>query len=644
LLHHDFSKMTIMKIKYTLIYAVLFACLGTSSIVAQIGREKKAKKDFNRYEYIDAREVYLKVVEKGYKSAQIYENLGDTYYWNSDYANAALWYGKLMNEFPEEAETIYFYRAAQSFKSIDEPEKSKKYMQMYVTKSGDTGMMNATATDFIEYDAQLSKVGVNSSFSDFGPAFYNNSVVFASSKPGGEGGKVHKWMNQPFTDLYVAQIDADGNLTNATLLPGDVNTKFHETSPTFSKDGKTMYFTRNNYFEGKKGKAKDKTIHLKIYKATLSSENKWVDVKELPFNNDNYSVAHPALSPDGKRLYFSSEMEGGKGMSDIWYVDILGDDNYSTPKNLEGVNTASRESFPFVSDSNKLYFTSDGRGGMGGYDVFRTQLNENGAAGQVINMGAPVNTNKDDFGFIINEEKHIGYVSSNRDGVEGSIDDDIYTVIEQCVISLGGLVSDQETNEPIFGATVLLLDENSNIVESFVVGADGLYSFTADCDTKYSVRASKQDYIPNELPITTPNKTSTLTVDIPLKRIGCAPDDLGCLLDLQPIYFDFDRYNIRPDAEIELAKILEAMNKYPQLNINIESHTDSRGNDNYNMLLSDKRAQSTLEWLVSKGIDRSRLSAKGFGESQLLNECSNGVECTEEAHQLNRRSMFLMVY
>lgn len=634
-----------MKIKYTLLFAFFFAYLGTSSIIAQEGKVRKASKDFERFEYIDARAIYLKVVDKGYKSAQLYEKLGDTYYWNSDYTNAAKWYSKLMDEFQNEAQPIYFYRAAQSFKSTNDSAKAEKFLQLYAEKSGDTGMMNATATDFIEYDAQLTKVGVNSSYSDFGPAFYNNSVVFASSKPGGEGTKIHNWMNQPFTDLYVANMDEKGELTNVTPLQGDVNTKFHETSPTFSKDGKTMYFTRNNFIDGKRGIDEKRVVHLKIYKATNSDGN-WTDIKELPFNSDEYSNAHPALSPDGKRLYFSSDMQVGEEntMSDIWFVDIIGEDSYSAPKNVSGVNTNARESFPFVSDSNMLYFASDGRGGLGGYDIFRAQIDENGNVSKVTNLGEPVNSNKDDFGFIIKEEKRIGYVSSNRGGDEGSIDDDIYTVMEQCIISLAGIVYDLDTNQPILGATVVLYDDAKNMVDSLSVGVDGLYSFKADCDKKYSVRATKQDYTPNEIPFTTPNQSSSLAVNIPLKRIGCAPNDLGCLLDLQPIYFDFDRYNIRPDAEIELAKILEAMNKYPQLNINIESHTDSRGNDSYNMALSDKRAQSTLEWLVSQGIDRSRLTAKGFGESQLLNECSNGAECTEEAHQLNRRSMFLMEY
>ncbi len=632
-----------MKIKYTFLYVVFFTCVGLSPSFAQEGKVKKANKDFTSFDYIDARAIYLNIIEKGYKSAQIYANLGDTYYWNSDYTNAAKWYGKLMDEFKEEAEDVYFYRAAQSFKSTSNPAKAEDYMKMYVEKSGDVGMMNATVTDLIEFDADLSKVGINTSYSDFGPAYYNQSVVFASSKPGAVGDKIHNWMNQPFTDLYVASIDEKGNLTNATPLPGDVNTKFHETSPTFTKDGKTMYFTRNNFIDGKKGKDGNKSINLKIYKASLV-DNKWTNIVELPFNSDDYSSAHPALSKDEKRLYFSSEMDGTEGLSDIWYVDILGENNYGAPVNLKAVNTKARESFPFISESNMLYFASDGRSGLGGFDVFRTQLDENGNPSEVHNLGEPVNSHKDDFGFILNEEKHIGYVSSNRGGDEGSIDDDIYTVVQQCIVSIGGKVYDEDTDDPIPGALVTLKGEDGNTIETFVVGEDGLYSFTADCDKKYIVLAVKEDYEPNELPVTTPNSSSVLRVDIPLQLIGCAPNDLGCILKLQPIYFDFDRYNIRPDAAIELSKIQAAMEKYPQLNINIQSHTDSRGNDSYNMALSDKRAQSTMKWLIDQGIDAGRLKAKGYGESELLNRCSNGVECTEEEHQLNRRSMFLMEY
>jgi len=624
---------------------VVFVVVSFQNVVAQTGKVKKADKDFDRFEYIDAREIYIKVVEDGYASAQIYENLGDTYYWNSDYSNAAKWYNKLISEFPEETQVVYFYRASQANKSINNSENATRYMDMYIARGGDPGILKAVNTEFLEYIVQLEKASINTSSSDFGASFYQNNIVFASTGIATEGDKIAKWNDQPYTDLFIAAMDENGGLTSATSLKGDVNTKYHESSPTFTKDGKTMYFTRNNFIDGKKGRDKNKTIKLKLYKATKSANNKWEQVVELPFNNKDYSIAHPALSNDEKRLYFSSDMPGGMGMSDIYYVNITGDNQYGEPVNLgTEVNTEARESFPFISDKNNLYFSSDGRGGLGGYDIFTAQLDANGMASKVKNIGEPSNSPKDDFGFIVNEEKRLGFLSSNRDGEEGSINDDIYLVSENCKITITGIVYDVATSEPIPGATVLLLDENNTILDQVIVGAEATYSFTTDCEKQYAIRGTKENYDSYEKIVQTSDKTSVVEVPVPLMTTDpCPPNDLGCRLDLQPIYFDFDRYNIRPDAEIELAKILSAMRIYPELKIDIESHTDSRAPKRYNEILSERRAQATLDWLVAKGIDRSRLTAKGYGEGKLVNKCADGIECTEEEHQLNRRSMFIIV-
>ena len=322
------------------------------------------------------------------------------------------------------------------------------------------------------------------------------------------------------------------------------------------------------------------------------------------------------------------------------------DGSYGTPVNLgPSINTEARETFPFISKQNNLYFSSDGRSGLGGLDIFVTPLNNSGRTGDITNLGKPANSNKDDFGFIIDEEKRIGYLSSNRDGQRGgSIGDDIYRVQEKCEITIVGTVTNMATGEVLPGSTVTLLDSNNNIMEEVTAGEDGRYKFTetAECGSQYIVRAKSDGCEYKEELVETPDKTGEIEVPMPLECDPCPPNDLGCRLSLQPIYFDFDRWNIRPDAAIELAKILAAMRQYPQLIIHIESHTDSRGNDSYNEALSEKRAQSTLNWLVDQGIDASRLSAKGYGEYQLQNKCANGVECTEEEHQLNRRSMFII--
>ena len=642
-----------MKLIFKKATLLLIVLLISSASFSQKGKVKKAKKEFDKYSYIDAREIYLKVVEDGYESAEIYKRLGDTYYYNSEYKSASKWYSKLISNYPEEIETDYYYRAAQSLKSVNKYKESDELMELYVATGGN-GLIAENYKKNPDYlkniaedarDFNLDTTAINTKFSDFGPSFYMNKIVFASNYKELEGAKTLGWNGLPFLDLYEAHIDDDGNLSNVTLLEGDINTKYNESSTTFSKDGKTLYFTRNNYFGGKKGRDKNKTIKLKLYKATKSGDTFWGNIEELPFSGEEFSVAHPTFSFDEKRLYFSSDMEGTYGMSDLWYVDILEDNTYGEPVNLgPSINTEGRESFPFISNKNKLYFSTDGRSGLGGLDVFVAPLNDDGSLkGTVTNLGEPANSSQDDFGFIINEETRIGYVSSNRGGDGGSIDDDIYLIKERCVVVISGLVTDIDSGVLLPGATVTLLDNENKMVETIVVGTDAFYSFSADCDAQYSVRGTKVQYAPKEEIVKTPSESTNVNVPLRLKLIDpCPPNDLGCRLTLQPIYFDFDRFNIRPDAEVELAKILAALREYPQLNILIESHTDARGDDLYNEILSDKRAQSTLNWLVDKGVDRERLSAKGYGETQHVNECSNGVKCTEEEHQLNRRSMFII--
>ncbi|MDC7999753.1 OmpA family protein [Aequorivita todarodis] len=636
---------------------ILFALvvLTAGSAFSQKKDIKKANKEFDKYAYIDAREIYLKVVADGYESAEIFKKLGDTYYFNGDYTNAGIWYDKLVKQFPDQTEPEYYYRAAQSLKSLGKFDESDTLLKDYVAKGG-TGLVIKSyendpdylkSTVFKTRDFLIDKVGINSPTSDFGPAFYGKDKVVYASAGNTTGSKINEWTQEPYLDLFIADRAANGELSNPMKLGGDINTEYNESTATFTKDGGTVYFTRNTFLDGKKGLDKSKkfkTLRLSLYKATKTGEYNWGNVVELPFNSNEYSVAHPALSKDEKRLYFSSDMPGTMGMSDLWYVDILGNDSYGPPVNLgPSINTEARESFPFISEKNNLYFSSDGRSGYGGYDIFVTPLDKDGTPGAITNLGAPANSAQDDFGFIINENDRIGYVSSNRGGDRGSVDDDIYLVKEICSITINGKVYDEETKDPLPGATVSLLDENNQLVSQTTAKNDGTYSFIGDCGTQYTLRGVKEGYNPYEKMVETPMLSGTIDVPLPLKRIGpCPPNDLGCKLNLQPIYFDFDKSNIRPDAEIELAKILAAMREYPELIIHIESHTDSRGNDSYNMALSERRAQATLKWLVAKGIDPNRLTAKGYGESQLVNQCSNGVPCTAEEHQLNRRSMFII--
>ncbi len=660
----------------TLICIVLFT---VATGFSQKKLLEKANKEYDKYSYIDAQKIYLKVVEQGYESAEVYKKLADTYYYNADYENASKWYQKLISQYPGDSEPDYYYRAAQSLKSIGNYEESDKMMVAYETMGGGKIVTNNynTDKDYLKTitagskDYIIEKVSINTQYSDFGPSFNTNKVVFASNSKDSEGGKVMSWNDLPYLDLFEADMDAEGKLSNVTALNGDVNSPYNESSTAFTKDGRTVYFTRNNYINGKKRRDKNKTIRLKLYKATLSGDTFWTNVVELPFNSDEYSVAHPTLSVDEKRLYFASDMPGGFGQSDIWYVEILGDNSYGTPVNLgPKINTEVRETFPFISEENNLYFATDGRAGLGGLDVFVTALDENGMPTEITNIGKPINSPQDDFGFIFSESKRLGFFTSNRDGKGGSVADEIYRVQEKCEVTLAGVVIDKNTKEIIPEAEVYLMDENNKLIKKVIAGKDATFSFTeVMCESTYVVRAKKDDYTPDEKIVETPNTSLELELQMELEYADpCPPDDLGCKLCLQPIFFDFDRYNIRPDAEVELAKILAAMNEYPQLNIHIESHTDSRASFKYNEVLSEKRAQATLDWLVAHGINRSRLTAKGYGEYQLLDrcdrfdecgkligsydcnqkqldnpKCSDGVQCTEEEHQRNRRSVFRIV-
>ncbi|NVN18109.1 OmpA family protein [Muricauda sp. HICW] len=639
---------TIVKI----VVAIVMVC----PMNAQKKNIKKADEVFEAYSYIDAREIYLNVVKEGFESPQVFQKLGDTYYFNSEYTDALTWYEKLMEKYPNNVPPIYYYRTAQSLKSTGKYQESKKMMGRFASLSADTELAKNFMNDYPALDSlvdfkskefEVYNVTELLTNSDFGPSFYGeDKLVYATASGNTMGNKTHDWSGLPYLDLYEAQLDEEWRLTKPKPLEGEINTPYHEASATFTKDGQTVYFTRNNYKNGRKRKNRDKLVNLKVYKAIKMDDGTWGNVEELPFNDNSSSIAHPTLSYDEKRLYFSSNMEGTIGESDIWYVDILDDGSYGPPTNLgTKINTEAREAFPYVTESNNLYFSSDGHLGLGGLDIFVISLNNEGAYKEVTNLKQPINSNKDDFGFIIKEDKKIGFMSSNRDGDDGSVSDDIYRIWEICgEIVIQGIISNGKTGEALKNATVQLLNKNGRVVSETKTDEQGSYRFGdfLNCTEKYTVQASYRDYEKNEKSVTTPRGSDVVQTDLELTPPECPEDDLGCRLTLQPIYFDYGRHNIRPDAEVELAKILQALKEYPQLKIHIESHTDSRSSSSFNLRLSERRAQATMQWFIRKGIAKDRLTAKGYGESMLLNHCSNGVQCSEDEHALNRRSMFII--
>nr|WP_297914522.1 OmpA family protein [uncultured Allomuricauda sp.] len=612
----------------------------------------KADERYDEYSFSPAIDIYKKVLDKGYTSSDLLKRLGNSYYFNAKYEEAANVYQKLVESYPDDIEADYFFRYAQSLKTLGKYDKSVEVMQKFKQMASTLEVdFDADYLEKIEANSgryEIEPFQYNSKYSDFAASFYEEGLIFASDRDTGNLARYrHTWNAKDFLDLY--KVDAD-SISNGTVvkLQGDVNTRLHESTSVVTKDGTIIYFTRNNFLDGKKFKDEKGVIRLKIYSADLI-EGEWTNIVELPFNNDSYSVAHPVLSPDEKRLYFVSDMPGSYGESDIFMTEIIGDGTYGPVVNLgKNINTGARETFPFITPDGVLYFSSDGHSGLGGLDVFATKIAFDEYDQPIVNVGRPVNGPTDDFAFIIDNEKKEGYFSSDREGGLG--EDDIYRFSEKnplvldCIQEVTGTVRDRISNEVLAGATVKIIDEENKEVSTTITDAKGNYVLQLDCSKGNFVRASRDGYVPAEEYLTKSYGKPRI-VDFYLERdvvTGGFGDDLAKLLQLSTIYFDLNKYDIRPDAEIEIQKVIVAMEKYPSLKIKVNSHTDSRGNDAYNLWLSKKRAESTVAYMISKGISKERLQGEGYGETRLVNECSNGTPCSKDKHQLNRRSEFII--
>ena len=644
------------------LFLVIF-CTFLGNLTAQVQPQKegrlvtKANVSYDAYSFSPAIDIYKRVLDKGYVSADLLKKLGNSYYFNADYKEAAETYKKLMDGYPSDMGAELFFRYAQTLKTLGDYEGSKVIMAKFVaqTTNDNRASLFKSEEDFlkdIKNNSGRYNIGTfeyNSPYSDFAPSFYKEGLIFSSDRDTGNLARYrHTWNAKDFLDLY--KLNADSTSMNTVTKLGDlVNTRLHESTSITTKDGQTMYFTRNN-FQGKKYiKDADGMIRLKIFRAQLLN-GVWGNIVELPFNSDAYSVAHPALSPDEKTLYFASDMTGSLGSSDIFMVAINDDGTFGNPQNLGNtINTEARETFPFVTSADILYFSSDGHPGLGGLDVFGTKIAKGRYDGVVHNVGEPVNSKMDDFTFIIDEETKKGYFASNRP--EGMGADDIYSFLEtkplvyDCVQQITGTVRDKISNEILVGATVKVIDENNEEIMTSITDAAGNYTLTIDCNQGNFVRASTQGYVPSEEYLGKSDGKAKI-IDFYLERDKVTAgfgDDLAKLLQLSTIYFDFDKYDIRKDSEIEVEKVIAAMDKYPSLKIKVNSHTDSRGKDSYNLWLSQKRAESTVNYMVAHGISKDRLIGVGFGETKLINQCANGVKCSAVEHEFNRRSEFIIL-
>ncbi|GAB1858492.1 OmpA family protein [Flavobacteriaceae bacterium MHTCC 0001] len=617
---------------------------------AQLRKQKRADTLFNKFSFVKAAEVYKDLIKNNYNKDYATRQLADCYAYMRNPALASRYYKSVVKQ--DNVPIEYYYSYAQSLRGIKKYDESREWVQRFKDSGGITN--TAEFEKDLDFMANvfsskkqyfLKRIRINSKYSDFGAIEHDGKIYFTSARDEGVAIKrVYGWNEQPFLDIYVADKGSRRRVDHTSKLKGDINSIYHDGPVAITKDGKTMYFSRNA--ANKFGKETDNQgiSHMGIYKATLR-DSIWTDVEKLAISNNNYSVQHPALNRDNTKLYFSSDMPGGYGGSDIYYIDLTVADSLRVPKNLgKVVNTKDKEGTPFINNEGILFFSSDGHFGLGLLDIFGTLTDENGDITGVVNLGVPVNSEKDDFCFTMNADGLTGYFSSNRRGGRGS--DDIYEYYRKPLLKVKGQVIDAINTKPVANSQIKLLDANGNEIANMITDKDGFYDINIDRNKDYKIVASQNRYIDDYRDFTSKNISSIESIIVanlilnPVQEVEVLAD-----LQLNTIYFNFNKHDIREDAKAELNKIVKLMNEdYPEMIIRIESHTDSRGSLSYNDKLSIDRANSTYEYLIANGIAPNRITEHvGYGERRLTNGCEDGAKCEDEEHQQNRRTQFIVV-
>ena len=619
---------------------------------AQVKDEESPKDNFDDYGYMVPIPSYQSLLNKEMDAAAIYRKLGNANYLNAEYDVATFWYAKLMALDSASVSPDYLYRYAQALKSIKYYDEANDWMQKFKkAKAKDTrANLYAQNPDYLKeikipeeqyIIKNLSEL--NSKESDFAPSYYLEDIVFATAR---DLESSVKYNDLAYLNLYQAKLSAEGQTKKLSVFSENLKTQANESSASFSQDGQTLYFTRNNFSKKSFKRDKNGVSRLKIYR-TVFKNGVWDNPEDLPINSTTYSVAHPSLNRNGTKLYFSSDMPGGKGASDIYVVDILADGSFGIPQNLgEPINTESKETFPFIADSGTLYFSSDGHPGLGGLDLFKVNLRD---TSEIQNMGSPVNSSEDDFSMVMDASETAGYFASNRNGGQGS--DDIYRLQKNdtdCFTFIEGKAIDKDAGTPLSETTVAAYDGAGEKLGETQTASDGSYTLRIVCQEKqYRLQGNKDGYEEGRLLLfISVDKNNIKDTRLELKQSSKVADvgsDLVKVLQLTPIYFDLNSSYLRNDASNELDKVVAYMSRRPDIKIAVGSHTDSREGDDYNLWLSDRRAKSTVAYITSKGINANRISGTGYGETQLINRCSNGVRCPDSEHQLNRRSEFIVI-
>jgi len=706
------------------VITLLLICMAFPAL----SQVKKGDKRFGRLSYAEAIKPYQKYLEKNPTDGYAISQLAECYRRINDFENAELWFAKAVEY--DNTDPVTYLHYGQVLMNNQKWEEAQPWFDKYLErKPGDVigSRMAESATSYKElmedssrYQVQITNI--NTEAADFSPNIYKDKVIFASARRQGE--IQFGWTSNPFLELFEAAYDGKPELGEPRPMAGRVNSKLHEAHVTFSPDGETMFFSRNNIINRKVGKSDEGVILLKTYRSDLIN-GKWKNLEDIPFNNDEYSVGHPALTADGNTLFFVSDMPGGIGGTDIYKVTLdIENRNWDTPVNLgPEINTPGNEMFPWVDKDGTLYYASNGKVGMGGLDLFKAS-GMGAESAKIVNMGYPINSSRDDFALVFDQEQGVGFFSSNRSGGVGG--DDIYSFLKKRIFK--GIVIDAVTGARIENARVEVYGSGELEGMGRTDDAGQFLQGLTEGRTYFAV-ASKQGYDEERIEFDPEslNFEDEIVMEIPLRRSDECPDPkyfVGTLVDeegnplprrevkvietemvvetdengniltsLDPnkqydfvydgpevkkpirqsvdmtalantdtarskivvpdpsagdvffiIYYDFDKFNIRKwDARPELNRVVKFMQDNPQVVVQLASHTDCRGTDAYNQNLSKNRAKEAYTYIVNSGISNDRLTFVWKGERELTNECADEVNCTEEEHQLNRRTEFKLM-
>lgn len=646
--------------KYTTLY-VLLSCLFTAGKVFgqdQPSLRYKADLLFAKYEFAEAAKLYQILVNKpDYELADL-EHLAGCYWKMNDYDTMEYWYKKVVEDKRSTPENLLIY--GKILKGNNRYDEAKKIFNDYIAKNGSSEQAQreiAGCDSALSWRAKptshkiANEAGVNTSYAEFSVIPFRDTVYYIG-EPSLDSVKKKKysgWTGHTFLHIFSATFNEGMQLKDPQLADAEYHHERYHVGPIIAdKEGSTLYITRT--YPGKatqvtrENRRNYHTNNVQLYIYKRNGAGRWEGV---PFKHNNvkeYSIGHAALSADEKTLYFVSNMPGGYGGTDIWYSELLDDGSWSRPTNAgPNINTTENEMFPTIAPDGTLYFSSSGWVGMGGLDIFSaTGQRSNWSKAQ--NLKYPVNSERDDFAYVIDrssDQGQKGFLSSNRIGGKG--DDDIYSFNykPKLIIALRGVVYNKKTQAVIPAALVSLQSASGAVLGQRSSKDDGTFFFEVDKETDYQVVGSKEGYQGDQKSVSTKGivKSDTLEVVLYLNP----KLEKGKTYRLENIHYDFDKDNIRPDAALILDELVNTLNEYPELKIELSSHTDSRGGDAYNLDLSQRRAQSAVNYLISKGIAKDRMVAKGYGETRLLNHCSNGVDCSPAEHQANRRTDFTVL-